>query len=372
MNIDLVFPSLKTAAIIEEVCFSLNKYNFDEKLQFLKSLPNLDSLFLVTTISQVSACKPYNYKLYADLISALNISIIEFPPTKFSDYLKKRGILKNYRPLQDLPIEKYENIFDLDTIGDIILKDDSESLLKQKSKVNLKEELIEYDLYELTLLDLAAFLGSEKCFHYLLQNGCEITEDTPYLAVKGGNANIIATLKSKNVSIQDCLICAIQSHNNEVTNELLQSKVVDDEFTLELSIHSYNTISFCYLLQKGHKITTEVLEEACHLGHIEIVRYILQNSKVEYGKSLFFAAENGFLNIIEEFLKNGADIQCRNNMEDTLLHKAAENGFLELSKFLVEHGIDPKSNNAYTVTPLDKAKENRHFQVIKFLYPFYK
>ena len=51
----------------------------------------------------------------------------------------------------------------------------------------------------------SAFLGSIKCFKYLMMNGDEINEDTCRFAVAGGNNEIIHLCEQKGLQFDNCL-----------------------------------------------------------------------------------------------------------------------------------------------------------------------
>lgn len=375
MKFDLseVPEELKRSAQIEEVCFGLTKQNFQQSLDILKSITNLDPNFLLVCVCQASVCHPYNYKLYGDLLQELNFKYSEFSQTSISDYLAKRGILTNYKIQDNSPIEKFENIFEKSSISEIIFNDDIEKLQILAKSKDITNEIIEYELFELLPLDLAAFLGSPKCFKYLYSLTNEFTEDTAFLAARGGNEEIIEFLKNKNESFKGCLPAAVQYHHHELASYILENYGDDEEFTPEYSIQTYNTIAFSYFLRKGHEITTSILEAACKNGHYEIVIYILSKKKnIEFGNSLENAVTFGFKNIVEELFKAGANINQKVGCcDDSLLHLACEHGFLGIVEFLVNNGLDPKANNSYSVKPIDKAKGNGHIHVMKYLLQFY-
>jgi len=59
------------------------------------------------------------------------------------------------------------------------------------------------------------------------------------------------------------------------------------------------------------------------------------------------SAQNGHLDIVEFLVNHGADINEKNNKNESSLHLSAQNGHLNLVEFLINHGADinQKNNN---------------------------
>jgi ankyrin repeat protein len=71
---------------------------------------------------------------------------------------------------------------------------------------------------------------------------------------------------------------------------------------------------------------------------------------------LNYAAGNGHLEVVRFLVEQGVDIQ------DDALKRAAANGRLDVVKFLVEHGADDINN-----WPLGWAAKYGHLEVVRFL-----
>lgn len=92
------------------------------------------------------------------------------------------------------------------------------------------------------------------------------------------------------------------------------------------------------------------------------------NRKDSVGKSvLFYACEDGGLNMVELLLEKDADIDVTDNEGDTLLHAAVRNGNKPIVQLLVERGlyIDEKNNEGRT--PLMLAAINSRADIAKYL-----
>jgi ankyrin repeat protein len=84
---------------------------------------------------------------------------------------------------------------------------------------------------------------------------------------------------------------------------------------------------------------------ACHKGHIEVVKTLLENhARVDVfdneGRSaLHLAAENGYQEICGILLKHKAFINAKSRIGFTALHLGATKGYTKLCLFLIqEHG----------------------------------
>ena len=83
--------------------------------------------------------------------------------------------------------------------------------------------------------------------------------------------------------------------------------------------------------------------------------------------SMMNACKNGCLEIVEEHIKQGFDVNSRDNTSNAALHYAAENGYVEIVKKLLENGALPNLANKYDKTALEFAARNGHFNTVKEL-----
>ena len=87
-----------------------------------------------------------------------------------------------------------------------------------------------------------------------------------------------------------------------------------------------------------------------------------------WSKSLYAAAQNGYINTAERYLEQGESIDAA-HAEDgrTPLHAAAERGHKKMSTFLLDHGafINPRDNEGNT--PLHLAAAAGHDGTVRVL-----
>ena len=84
-------------------------------------------------------------------------------------------------------------------------------------------------------------------------------------------------------------------------------------------------------------------------------------------KSLHWASKTGDVNLVEELLKSGAQINAKNKDQSTSLHLAAENGHLEIVTKLLENGANSNVKDKTQSTPLHVAVKKANLEVTKEL-----
>ena len=83
--------------------------------------------------------------------------------------------------------------------------------------------------------------------------------------------------------------------------------------------------------------------------------------------ALFFAVKNGQGSQVNQLIKQGAEIDARDDSGSTPLYQAAAWGRLEAVDLLLKKGADAALSNREGVTPLKAAAANGHQAVIERL-----
>src|ERR1700687_3996538 len=83
---------------------------------------------------------------------------------------------------------------------------------------------------------------------------------------------------------------------------------------------------------------------------------------------LFHAAQAGDVSAGQAALDAGADVNAKDQWQQTPLHRAARNGPADLARLLIEKGAaDPNAKDEYQWTPLHRAAENGHADLARLL-----
>ena len=84
-------------------------------------------------------------------------------------------------------------------------------------------------------------------------------------------------------------------------------------------------------------------------------------------RALNWAAWHNHVEIIEELLRHGADVDGVNHTGFTPLHHAAESGAPEAARVLIEAGADVNLPSLAGETPLQRARREGHHDVVRLL-----
>ena len=110
---------------------------------------------------------------------------------------------------------------------------------------------------------------------------------------------------------------------------------------------------------------------ALHLaeGHSEIVRLLRYHVAKEKRRDEYFIELCKFGNVgeVEEAIKEGANINAKDNYGATALMEAANEGNTAIVKLLLKHGADVNAEDNYGTTALWNAELNDHQQIAKLL-----
>lgn len=113
------------------------------------------------------------------------------------------------------------------------------------------------------------------------------------------------------------------------------------------------------------------LHLAVMAGDKEKVEMLLKNGADIEAKNnqrewtaLYFAASENHVEIVEILLKNGANVDAKDSVDRTALHYAALRGDRDMIKLLIEHRADINSKDFYYKTPIDFTEDK---ELIEFM-----
>jgi hypothetical protein len=91
------------------------------------------------------------------------------------------------------------------------------------------------------------------------------------------------------------------------------------------------------------------------------------NTKTELSKELLEAVSLGYMDIVVDLVKRGADINYQNAYLETPMHQAAARGHLKVMKYLVDHGARLSPITTANWTPLHHAVRFGHHDTANYL-----
>jgi hypothetical protein len=97
-----------------------------------------------------------------------------------------------------------------------------------------------------SLLTIAAFYGSIRCFKFLVLNEMRMDQRTCKWSIKGGNCEIISICENEHGDFQQCLPIAVSYLRNTIADWLLQT-VDHPGFSFKECIESFNVPAFFFL-----------------------------------------------------------------------------------------------------------------------------
>uniref|UniRef100_A0A3Q4GA05 Kinase D-interacting substrate 220b n=1 Tax=Neolamprologus brichardi TaxID=32507 RepID=A0A3Q4GA05_NEOBR len=112
---------------------------------------------------------------------------------------------------------------------------------------------------------------------------------------------------------------------------------------------------------------------AAEQGSLEIVQELIRRGAnvnlddVDCWSALISAAKEGHVEVVKELLENSAYIEHRDMGGWTALTWAAYKGRVEVAKLLLEHGANPNTTGQYSVYPIIWAAGRGHADIVKLL-----
>ncbi|CAG8791792.1 14176_t:CDS:2, partial [Racocetra persica] len=114
--------------------------------------------------------------------------------------------------------------------------------------------------------------------------------------------------------------------------------------------------------------------EAIEKNDVESIRKLIEERKLgtntcdEYGNTaLHYASQNGYLEIIDILLENGAEVNSEEKNKLTPLHAAISNNHKEIAKKLLGKGANPKARDSSGNSPLHFAAEQNNLELLKLV-----
>ena len=264
-----------------------------------------------------------------------------------------------------------------------------------KSLIDRNIDINRVGKYGKTALDCAARGGHIKVVRVLLEKGRDFFSEEALSralgnAVRGGRINIVELLLESGINpSSDMLSNAAEKGYAEIVRLLLEKR--KDFFSgealsraLDNAVQGRRTNIVELLLESGINPSSDMLSNASENGYTEIVRLLLEKRKDFFSekalsRALDSAAKEGYVGLVELFLKNGIEPTSSNVIVSLLkgdsvdkkelsnaLNNAALAGNIEVFKFLLDKRADLffKSVPSYA---LSNAACRGHTEIVEFL-----
>ena len=325
-------------------------------------------------------------------------------------YNKIDKIIENNEDIENIDVKECffsfstkESSHIIETLLSIIFDDDPDALVDFQANnptydlhksLNISDSFVLKfitDIFsnaEISLLNLAALLGSAKCFKYFHMNNIKINNQTPQFAIKGGNNEIIQILNQNGLSFKNCFEVSIE-YNRYVLTDWLLTHYECEKIKLSKCVRYYNYEAFIFLFQNGDFLQEdaidislgesyfsrkETLHVACHTGCLPLTQYLLSHNCNIEANDLFVqrtpfqsACQGCHLPTIKYLVSLGAVLKTKNSKGWTPLHIACNECFLPLLKYLVEQGLNIEESNNKKWTPLHLACQKGYLPNVQYL-----
>ncbi|KAK8886902.1 hypothetical protein M9Y10_037935 [Tritrichomonas musculus] len=224
-------------------------------------------------------------------VESIKQEIIEIDPNIFLNFEAKRKLGEN---------ENYLCSLIRDDIIDDFISHVTRSNMKLTSKI--KVSIFETNSYliqhETTLIEYAAFYGSIQIFQYLKISGVSLTPVLWFYVIHGNNAEMFHLLEENHVSTifhgsySKCLQAAIQFHNKNVVNYVIDNVIKDVDLSQEeFNTYDENRLNYCFHYINFAYFPTQndnsfILFYLCQYDYYNLVTIFVENEKVDLNETI--------------------------------------------------------------------------------------
>ncbi|WP_265039233.1 ankyrin repeat domain-containing protein [Wolbachia endosymbiont (group A) of Yponomeuta plumbellus] len=237
-----------------------------------------------------------------------------------------------------------------------------------------------------TLLHFAASGNNLDMVQFLLDRGASIeVQDgrdwTPILyAAQSGKWGVVKLLVSNGAKFNNeityqgtPLHFAAQEGNLDIAQFLLdegadiESQDDHNRKPLHLAVEAGRLNVVKLLLDRGASVNAKdennktPLDLATKGDMIEILK------KAELDQGLLINARDGNLDKVKDLIAQGANLEAKDNNDNTPLHNACNNGHFNVAKYLIEKGASLKAKNKDNKTPLELVEQKGYTDIVEIL-----
>lgn len=175
---------------------------------------------------------------------------------------------------------------------------------------------------------------------YLVENGADV--NTTAINEMSGSAESVL-MRANNLDTIKYLIDngADINYSNEYESVLEHAIMLENKEKSDFLIESGADTSSVRLVDlvriNDLERVKESIKSGADINTISIIQYEMDSSPFT---PLMLASDEGYLNIVEYLLENGADINITNEYGDTALSRAELNGHKEIVEYLLANGAE--------------------------------
>jgi ankyrin repeat protein len=123
-------------------------------------------------------------------------------------------------------------------------------------------------------------------------------------------------------------------------------------WTSGINVHRLYIVPWANLVVV-HRVNSDIPLRRPRVEEVDRLLALILEAKIpDTGLALINAANKGDFEVVEALLDNGADINARDEQNQTALHQAASRGQTPIVKLLLERGADVNAKNLFGQTPL--------------------
>jgi serine/threonine-protein phosphatase 6 regulatory ankyrin repeat subunit B len=144
-------------------------------------------------------------------------------------------------------------------------------------------------------------------------------------------------------------------------------------FLYQFDINNDHIDKYHVYINKHDKYDCTPLIHATINGYFEIIQYLVENGadinieNYNGWTALMCASSHNYLEVIKYLVENGAKIDIQNNDGWTALMWASKWGYLKIIQYLVENGADIYIKNKEDKTALDIARIEGNYEIVQYL-----
>ncbi|EAX97817.1 hypothetical protein TVAG_411790 [Trichomonas vaginalis G3] len=267
------------------------------------------------------------FKSYVDLLNKFNEN---YNPRK-KDEERYKCIKSFLEHIQEKPILTH------------IMNDDIEKFISITNTSDFdKDQKINDEMHEFTLLEACCFHGAVQCFKYCISEfKSEITDQCINYSFLSGNTEIIHICHQGRTPNKEWMDYAILSHKFDLITYL--SDTFNMEIDPKVCAKYHNLTAFNAFIDQSDDIERKLIYTA-KFNLQRLFDFFLSRTKIEIKKDtssmiLFYATKNYNLRMADKAISLGADVNWVNKFNSILSTAAARNA-VKICELLIDHGAD--------------------------------